>query len=66
MHDQPWSIVLTQAQASRSRMLEVWYELSSRDEAASWWVAKAGADHYREHLGRLREWVAALHQARDQ
>jgi hypothetical protein len=66
MHDQPWNIVLTQAQASRNRMLEVWYELSSRDEAAAWWVAKAGADHYREHLGRLRAWVAALHQARGQ
>jgi hypothetical protein len=64
MHGQPWSLVLTQAQASRSRMLEVWYSLPSRDEAAAWWVAKAGAEHYREHLGRLRAWVSTLHDAR--
>jgi hypothetical protein len=61
MHAQPWTVVLTQAQASRYRMLEVWYALPSRNDAAAWWVAKAGADHYREHLGRLRSWVAALH-----
>jgi hypothetical protein len=61
MHGQPWSVVLTQAQASRYRMLEVWYALPFRGDDAAWWVAKAGADHYREHLGRLRSWVAALH-----
>jgi hypothetical protein len=65
MHGQPWGLVLTQAQASRSRMLEVWYSLPSRDEAAAWWVAKAGAEHYREHLDRLRSWVATLQQDRD-
>jgi hypothetical protein len=64
MHGQPWSVVLTQAHASRSRMLEVWYELRSRDDDAAWWVAKAGAGHYREHLGRLHAWVAALHAER--
>jgi hypothetical protein len=64
MHGQPWSVVLTQAQASRYRMLEVWYALPTRDEAAAWWVAKAGADHYREHLGRLRSWVATLRRDR--
>lgn len=60
MSDQPWSVILTQAQASRYRMLEVWYALPARTEAAAWWVAKAGADHYREHLGRLRSWVSVL------
>jgi hypothetical protein len=62
---QPWNAVRTQAQASRHRMLEVWYELPSRNEAAAWWVAKAGAEHYREHLCRLRAWVALLHSERD-
>jgi hypothetical protein len=64
MHDQPWSVALTQAEASRSRMLEVWYALPRRTGAASWWVAKAGADHYREHLDRLRDWVDLLHERR--
>lgn len=58
---QPWEVILTQAQASRYRMLEVWYALPARTEAAAWWVAKAGAEHYREHLGRLRSWVMTLH-----
>ena len=61
MSGQPWEVILTQAQASRYRMLEVWYALPSRTDAAAWWVAKAGAEHYREHLGRLRSWVSALH-----
>jgi hypothetical protein len=65
MHGQPWSVVLTQAQASRYRMLELWYALPSRDDAAAWWVAKAGAEHYREHLGRLRSWVAKLQRDRN-
>ena len=64
MRGQPWDVILTQAQASRHRMLEVWYALPSRTDAAAWWVAKAGAEHYREHLGRLRSWVAKLHGAR--
>jgi hypothetical protein len=61
MKGQPWDVILTQAQASRYRMLEVWYALPSRTEAAAWWVAKAGAEHYREHLGRLRSWITTLH-----
>jgi hypothetical protein len=60
MIDQPWDLIFTQAQASRSRLLEVWYALPTRTDAAAWWVAKVGADHYREHLPRLREWVALI------
>ncbi len=60
MSGQPWDVILTQAQASRHRMLQVWYSLPSRTDAAAWWVAKAGAEHYREHLARLRAWVSAL------
>jgi len=60
MSGQPWEVVLTQAQASRHRMLQVWYALPSRTDAAAWWVAKAGAEHYREHLGPLRSWVREL------
>jgi hypothetical protein len=64
MHDQPWSVILVQAEASRSRMLDVWYALPTRSDDAAWWVAKSGADHYREHLGRLRRWVDVLHERR--
>lgn len=64
MHDQPWEVISTQAQASRGRMLETWYALPARTEAAAWWVAKSGADHYREHLDRLGEWVNVLHDRR--
>ena len=64
MKGQPWDVILTQAQASRHRMLEVWYALPSRSDDAAWWVAKAGAQHYREHLAPLREWVSTLHGAR--
>ena len=61
MHGQPWEVILTQAQASRYRMLKAWYSLPTRTEAAAWWVGKAGTEHYQEHLDRLRAWVATLH-----
>jgi hypothetical protein len=64
MKGQPWDVILTQAQASRGRMLEVWYALPNRSDDAAWWVAKAGAQHYREHLASLRSWVSTLHGAR--
>lgn len=60
MRGEPWDVILTQAQASRYRMLKVWYRLPSRSDDAAWWVAKAGAQHYREHLDRLRAWVSTL------
>lgn len=60
MSGQPWDVILTQAQASRYRMLKVWYRLPTRSDDAAWWVAKAGAEHYREHLDRLRAWVSTL------
>jgi hypothetical protein len=61
MRGQPCGVVFTQAQASRSRLLRVWSDLAAPSDDAAWWVAKCGADHYREHLGRLRDWVSALH-----
>jgi hypothetical protein len=64
MRGQPWSVVFSQAQASRSRMLQDWYALSERSAAAAWWVAKSGAEHYDEHLDRLREWVSELRARR--
>ena len=62
--DQPWSVVLAQAETSRARLVEVWARLQPQGGAAAWWVAKAGADHYREHLTRLREWSSELYSRR--
>lgn len=63
MRDQPWEVAWIQANAARTQMLEVWLRLSERTEETEWWIAKAGALHYNEHLPRLHEWVAEL-QAR--
>ena len=60
MRNEPWPIIHSQAEASRSRMLRAWHALPERNPAASWWVHKAGPEHYQEHLGRLREWVQTL------
>ena len=64
MQGQPWSVVIRQARASRIRMLRVWLSLKEPSDAAAWWVAKAGAEHYEEHVPRLREWVSELHTRR--
>jgi hypothetical protein len=60
MAGQPWSVAWLQANAGRTRMLEAWFALDEQTDEGAWWVRKAGADHYAEHLPRLREWVAAL------
>ncbi len=60
MADQPWSVAWLQANGGRTRMLEAWFALGQQTEEAAWWVRKAGADHYAEHLPRLRDWVAEL------
>jgi hypothetical protein len=64
MAGQPWNVAWLQANAGRTRMLEAWFSLSERTDEAAWWVRKAGADHYVEHLRRLREWVAELQEGR--
>lgn len=60
MGDQPWSVIHSQAEAARSRMLKAWHGLPARTPEASWWVVKAGPEHYSEHVDRLREWVDVL------
>lgn len=68
LRGQAWSVVWTQANAARSKLLEGWRALgdaeSTLDADARWWIAKAGPDHYAEHLPRLRTWVAELVEAR--
>ena len=60
MHDQPWEVVWLQANAARTMMVLDWHELTEPSPEAAWWIRKSGVDHYAEHLGRLREWVAEL------
>jgi len=57
---EPWGLVLAQATGARAWMLEAWFGLGGRSNAANQWVRKAGAEHYGEHLDRLRTWVAEL------
>ena len=60
MCDQPWEVAWIQANAGRTRMIQCWEELRAPTDEAAWWIRKSGVEHYAEHLGRLREWVAEL------
>jgi hypothetical protein len=66
MADQPWEVAWVQANAGRTRMLQVWYELREPTDEAAWWIRKTGSEHYAEHLPRLRAWVAELIARRDE
>lgn len=58
--NEPWDSVWARTTGARAWMLEAWFGLSRRDEVADQWIRKAGAEHYGEHLTRLRDWVAEL------
>ena len=60
MAGQPWEVAWLQATAGRTRMIAEWYKLREPNDEAAWWIRKAAADHYAEHVPRLREWVAQL------
>lgn len=60
MREQPWEVAWVQACAGRSMMLQAWYGLDRPSDEAAWWIRKSAAEHYAEHLGRLREWTADL------
>jgi hypothetical protein len=60
MKDVPLQTVRSQAFAARSRMLLAWGELPELTPEATFWIQKAGAEHYAQHLPRFREWVGQL------
>jgi hypothetical protein len=62
---EPWDRVWAQTTGARAWMLEAWFGLREPDEAANQWIRKAGAEHYGEHLSRLRDWVAELIELRN-
>jgi hypothetical protein len=45
-------------------MVQEWALLHRPTDEAAWWIRKSGGDHYDEHVGRLREWVAELVERR--
>jgi hypothetical protein len=57
---QPWEVAWLQATTGRTRMLDEWYRLREPSDEAAWWIRKAACEHYDQHLGRLRVWVAEL------
>jgi hypothetical protein len=60
MRGQSWTVTWLQTQAGRTRMLQEWRAVVAPDDETTWWIRKSGAEHYDEHLGRLREWVDEL------
>jgi hypothetical protein len=58
--DDTWDMVWSETKAARAWMLEAWLGLQGRSSEADRWVRKAGAEHYDEHLDRLRMWTAEL------
>jgi hypothetical protein len=55
-----WQDVWRRTNAARAWMLEAWFALREPGDAANVWLRKAGAEHYGEHLGRLRGWATEL------
>jgi hypothetical protein len=60
MSGQPWDVAWVQANAARTRMVAEWYSLAEPTDEAAWWIRKGAAEHFGEHVGRLREWAAEL------
>jgi hypothetical protein len=62
--NESWETLWTQATVARAYMLQHWFAQRVPSDAANWWVRKAGAEHYGEHLPPLRAWVAKLVEIR--
>jgi hypothetical protein len=60
LRDQPLKTIRAQASSARARMLQAWNHHGELTPEATFWIRKAGAEHYDEHLPRLREWVGDL------
>jgi hypothetical protein len=61
LRDVSLQTIRAQAWSARTRMLQAWGALGDDlPDEARFWIRKAGAEHYDEHLPRLREWVAEL------
>jgi hypothetical protein len=65
MRRRRWTTLWSQATTARGWMLEAWYAFGEPNEMATLWIRKAGAEHYGEHLPRLRAWVREVIRMRD-
>ena len=64
MRDVPLETVHLQAAAAHGELLRAWAQLPEITPAATYWVRKAGPEHYAEHLPRLEAWVDQLSNRR--
>ena len=62
MRDIPLDTVHLQAAAAHGELLRAWAQLPEITPEATYWVRKAGPEHYAEHLPRLESWVEELTQ----
>ncbi len=62
---EPWATLWSEATTARRWMLEAWASFREPDEMATQWIRKAGAEHYGEHVPRLRAWVDEVIRMRD-
>jgi hypothetical protein len=60
LRDVTLDTIRAQAWSARTRMLQAWGALGELPDEARFWIRTAGAEHYDQHLPRLREWVAEL------
>ncbi|MGH2711168.1 MAG: DinB family protein [Actinomycetota bacterium] len=58
--DKDMNTVKSELMSARSRMLEEWDRLPEVDDEAKRWFYESTAEHYEEHLPRLRDWVAQV------
>jgi Mycothiol maleylpyruvate isomerase N-terminal domain len=64
MAGQPWDVTWVQANAGRTRMIEEWRSLEAPSDESAWWIDKAAAAHYADHMDRLRAWATELIERR--
>jgi hypothetical protein len=64
MRDVPLETVHLQAAAAHGELLRAWAQLPEITPDATYWVRKAGPEHYAEHLPRLEAWVDQLSNRR--
>lgn len=60
MRGVPFATVHLQAWSAHAQLLRAWSQLPVVTPNARWWLAKAGTEHYADHLPRLQAWVDEL------
>lgn len=60
MRTVPLDTIHLQLTAAHADLLRAWTELPEVTPEATYWVRKAGPDHYAEHVPRLEAWLEEL------